>query len=92
MDGPTLEKTASSGDSEEELVCEKFKELCQKVVFHEWFELDHSWIFHSWIFVHESNHRCCFTSVQIGKFHILCSFGYLNVSDQERTFVKNENE
>ena len=47
-----------SGDSEVELVCEKFNELWQKVVFHEWFELDHSWIFHSWIFVHESNHRC----------------------------------
>ena len=91
MDGPTLEKTASSGDSEEELVCEKFNELWQKVVFHEWFELDHSWIFHSWIFVHESNHRCCFTSVQIGKFHILCSFSYLNLSNQERTFAKNEN-
>ena len=34
--------------------------------------------------------RCCFTSVQIGKFHILCSFSYLNLSNQERTFPKNE--
>ena len=53
----------------------------------------HGFFIHGFLFMNPIiDVRRCFTSVQIGKFHILCSFSYLNLSDQERTFVKNENE